>query len=64
MSAAHAPTVVALPARDDRAPTPEATASPRYPAGCGDLALRMRGRVRVAPSPLPRSGAEAPPSAA
>jgi hypothetical protein len=62
MSAAHAPTVVVLPGRDDRAPA--APSSPRRTAGCGDLAERMRGRVRVAPSPRPRREAVAPAPAA
>lgn len=64
MSAAHAPAVVVLPGHDHREPAPDAPASPRRVAGCGDLADRMRGRVRVTPSPRQGRDTVAPASAA
>jgi hypothetical protein len=63
MSAAHAPTVVA-PGLDDRKPATAAPVNPRRTGGCGDLAERMHGRVRVTPSLRPRRDAVAPASAA
>ena len=64
MSATHAPAVVVLPGRSDREPTPDAPASPRRVAGCGDLAERMRGRLRATPSPCQGRDTVAPASAA